>query len=426
MMLPRRSPLAFAVAASVSLSLTGCGDADTPTEDQSKIIRPVKTVVVGATGPSFQRRYPAVVLPSKQVELSFRVTGQITKLPIRAAMQVKQGDVIAQLDARDFKSEVTRLESQLDQSSAQLSQMKAGARSEDAASLQASIDAAQAQVTAAEQQIKRSRALYRKQIVTRARLEQDQQALDVAIAQLKTAKLELQKGKAGARVEEIAAQEAVIKGFETQLQSAIDALSDATLRAPFSGIIAKRNVDNFANVQAKEAIAMLQKLETLDLTFDVPGPDVTKLAARKDTIDAVAKLDSLPGQSFKAKLIEFSTQADPATQTFRARITITPPKDVAILPGMVGQAILTDTKGGSASLAVPLNAVASEPDGKAFVWLVTQPDNKLVKRPIITGPASGSNMLVTDGLAAGEVLVTAGLSSLKQDMVVRPITKIGE
>ncbi len=420
-----RAP-AFVGVAATTLMLAGCGGSDDEASGASKIVRPVKTVVVGATGPSFRRTYPAIVLPSKQVELSFRVNGRITELPIRAAMEVKEGDVIAQLDLRDFKAEATRLESQLNQAKAQLAQMKAGARSEDAAVLQAGVDAAEAQVRAARQQIKRTRPLYRKRFVAKARLDQDQEVLDVALAQLKTAKLELQKGRAGARVEEVAAQEAVIKGFQTQVQSALDALSDATLRAPFAGIIAKRSVDNFANVQAKEAIATLQKLDTLDLTFAVPGPDVPKLAARKSTMSSVAVLDSLPGQSIEARFVEFSTEADPATQTYRARMTITPPKDAVILPGMAGQVVMTDAATGTAGLVVPLGAVASEPDGKTFVWVVSKPANKVSRRPVKIGAASGANVLVSDGVVAGDVLVTAGLGSLQENMIVRPITRIGE
>ena len=83
----------------------------------------------------------------------------------------------------------------------------------------------------------------------------------------------------GARSEEVAAQEAVIDGLELAISTARANVADAGLRAPFGGIIARRLVENFANVQAKEPIAVLQKLEPLSLSFDVPGPDVSELAA---------------------------------------------------------------------------------------------------------------------------------------------------
>ena len=89
--------------------------------------------------------------------------------------------------------------------------------------------------------------------------------------------------------------------------------------------IAKREVGNFANVQANETIVELQNLDTVDLIYDVPGPDIPALAAREEALVTVAQIDSLPGESFVARQVEFATRADPATQTFRGRVAITPP-----------------------------------------------------------------------------------------------------
>ena len=77
--------------------------------------RPVKTVVVKAKPAEIRRVYPAVILPGREVELSFRVSGQIVELPIRGALRVEKGDVVAQLDTRDFETELARLKSQLAQ-----------------------------------------------------------------------------------------------------------------------------------------------------------------------------------------------------------------------------------------------------------------------------------------------------------------------
>jgi len=414
------------------LSLAVLAGCDGPTGEQSSekntIIRPVKTVVVKAGNNSLQRTYPATVLASNEAELSFRVSGRIVELPIRASQKVKKGDVIAQLDKRDFKSEVDRLSSQIDQAKAQLAAMVAGARTEDVAALKAGVSAASAQYSSAQKQMQRTRTLFKKGIVAKARLEQDQSAADVAKAQLEAAEQDLKKGKAGSRVEEVAAQEATIKGAETQLNAAEDALSDTPLRAPFDGIIAKRNVENFTNTQANQAIAVLQALKSVDLAFDVPAPDIPKLAARKETLNSVVRLDSVPGKTFVAKLVEFSTQADTSTQTYRGRVSIAPSEDIAILPGMAGTLEISDASanGDAKTYLIPATAIASEPDGTPFVWLVSRSDNKVAKRTITLGEATGSDVIVRDGLNTDDIIVTAGISALLPDMTVRPISKIGE
>ncbi len=409
----------------MTLFLVGCIEADDD-KTQSNIIRPVKTVIIKAVNTTSEHSYPATVLPSKQVDLSFPVSGKIVKLPVKASQKVKKGDIIAQLDIRDFEAEVARLESQIDQANAQLNGMKAGARKEDIASLNAKISAVEAKVKAAKDQLGRSQALFKKGIVTKAKLDQDQTNLSVAEADLKTAKQELIKGQAGSRAEEVEAQEAAIKGLESQLKKAKNNLSDATLRAPFDGVVATRDVENFSNTQAKEKIATLQYLATLDVSFDVPGSDVTKLAANEKRITSIVILNNIPKKEFTARLVEFSTKADPATQTYRGRVSITPPAGVAILPGMTGRIILRNKLRKSSSINIPLSAIASDADGKPYVWVVNPSGNKVEKRVVKTGEATGSNITVFSGLKIGDIVATAGVSQLQSGMVVRPVTKIGD
>lgn len=408
-----------------AVSLAGCDQPeDQSSKSDSPIVRPVKTIVVEKAGSVFQRSYPAVVLPAKQVELSFRVSGRIVELPIRAAMQVKKGDVVARLDTRNLESDVAGLESKLQEAGAQLSAMTSGARSEDIASLQAGVEAAAAKVKSARGQSERTGQLFERGFETRAKLESDVSNLEVAEAELRAREQDLKKGQAGSRREEVEAQEAVIKGLEAQLKAAKDNLSDATLRAPFDGIIARRDVDNFANIQSGKSVALQQQLDTLELTFDVPGPDVVRLA-RIETLTRV-RLDAIPDRDFEANLVEFSTQPDPATQTYQARVSISPSGDVAILPGMAGRVIVTGTPTESSNVTVPATAIAAEPDGRAFVWIVTQPDNKVTKGPVETGEATGADVFVRVGLEPGDIVVTAGVSQLQPDMVVRPVSKIGD
>ncbi len=406
--------------------LAGCDQAEEQADvSKATPIRPVKTITVRPTVSKFQRTYSAVVLPSQEVELSFRVSGRIIELAIRAGLEVQNGDIVAQLDTRDFKTEITQLESQLEQAKAQMQVMTSGARAEDIASLQAAVAAVQAQVDAAKDQVARSRQLFDRRVVAKARLDNDLTSLRVAEAGLKAKEQELIKGQAGARQEDVIAQEAVIRGLKSQLKSLNDKLSDATLRVPFDGIIAIRKVENFSNIQAEEAIATLQNLSSPNLTFDVPGPDVYKIAKIKE-LDVKVVLDSIPGREFETTRGEFSTQADAATQTYRARVAIQNPDGEPILPGMTGSLVVTARQEGTAVFVLPISAIASEADGKPFVWIVNTENNKTARRGVVTGQASGANIVVSDGLEEGDVVVTAGISALQESMVVKPVSAIGE
>ncbi|PLW76534.1 efflux RND transporter periplasmic adaptor subunit [Cohaesibacter celericrescens] len=398
----------------ITLALASCSQ-ETETQKET-VIRPVKVITVASEQVAEEKGYPAIVLPSQQVELSFRTAGQVIELSAKASASVKKYDVIAKLDTRDLETKISGLESQLLQAQAQLSALTSGARKEDIASLNANVVASEAQMEVARNQWERSLNLFKKGIIAKAKLDQDKGQYDVAAAQLEAVKQELIKGKSGGRQEDVAAQQAVIGGIEANLKSAKDNLSDATLRAPFDGIVARREVDNFANIQAKQTIAILQRLSKLELSFDVPGPDVAKIDTNATPAISV-KLDSIEDVTFKANLVEFNTQANSATQTFSGRVSIEQPDGAIVLPGMTGIVVLTQPHGTSSKLSIPGTALAVEPSGEKYVWIVS---NDTVKKQLVSvGKAMGSLLEITDGLSGGEQVVTAGVSFLQNGMKVR-------
>lgn len=385
--------------------------------------RPAKVEKAQVSETVFTRRYPAVVKPSQETELSFRVSGRVIELPIRASMQVSQGDIIARLDPRDFETQISQLASQLDQANAQLRALRSGARPEEISALEAGIDAVQAQVNQAREQVARSRELIKGGVITNAKLDQDETALQIAEAELRAKLEELAIARSGGRQEEVDASEAAIRGLDIQIQTANDNLADATLRAPFDGTIARRDIENFTNVQAGSTVILLQKLSTVVMEFDVPGADVIRFAG-SDDVTSMATFDALPGVSFDAELVEFSTEADASTQTYRGRVAVVIPEGFSVLPGMVGNVIGSMNESAAAMVTVPLTAVGANADGSAFVWVLNE-SNTVTKRVIILGDAGGARIAVADGLTGDETVVTAGVTQLQDGMAVRPISKVG-
>ncbi len=392
-------------------------------QERDNTARPAKVEQVQSSETIFKRRYPAIVQPSQEAVLSFRVSGRVVELPIRASVSVNEGDVIARLDPRDFETQIEQLTSQLDQANAQLRALRAGARDEEISALEAGVDAVQAEVERARDQASRSRSLYEKDLVAAAKLDQDETALRVAEAELRAKLEELSIGRSGGRQEEVEAAEAAIRGLNTQIQTARDNLSDATLRAPFNGIVARRDIENFTNVQAGQDVILLQKLSTVIMEFDVPGSDVIRFAGAKDVTTEVT-INALPGKVFSAELVEFSTEADASTQTYRGRVAVIIPEGASVLPGMVGSVIGETNDNAIPAVTVPLNAIGANPDGSTFIWIV-QNDNTVTKRTVKLGDTRATSVVVSDGLKGGETVVTAGVTQLQEGMAIRPISKVG-
>ncbi len=397
------------------------------TQNGANAARPAKVHTVVASSSTLQRVYPAIVFPSQEVELSFRVSGRLVELPIKASDIVAQDGIIARLDTRDFEAEVRRLKSQLDQAQAQLIVLRTGARPEEIASLEASVAAASAQLDQAKEEYERTQKLVEREVVSTAQLQQREAAFRVAEAELDTRIEQLAIGRSGGRPEEILAAEASIRGLETQIQSARDNVSDATLRAPFAGTIARRFVENFRNVQAGESIALIQNLDTVEIGYDLPGADIVAMSSIGfDEIESVVVFEAMRDVEVQADLVEFSTQADAATQTYRGRLSVTPPEGMVVLPGMVARVIIRAAAEPEPKLTVPLSALDSAPDGSPFVWQVNVSDNTVSRQPVDLGSVSKDGAIVNAGLSAGAMVVTAGLSGLQDGMTIRPVTKIGD
>ena len=89
--------------------------------------------------------------------------------------------------------------------------------------------------------------------------------------------------------------------------------------------------------------------------------------------------------------------------------------------------ILTVTAGGetTSEILIPVSALAANTDGSAFVWVVSN-DNKVSKRPVVTGDARANLVTIKEGLTEGELIVVAGLSALQDSHSIKPITIVGD
>ena len=207
------------------------------------------------------------------------------------------------------------------------------------------------------------------------------------------------------------------------------ALNDTYLRAPFGGKVAKRFVQNFEDVNAKQPIISLQDTAMIEVVVNAPERIIAGARGPADgsRATAVAVFDSVPGQEFQLSIKEFATEADPQTQTFEYVLIMPQPKNANILPGMTATVIVT-AKGVTdeePSYLIPAVAVFANEAGVPQVWLVDPNDNTVHSREVQTDELVGSeNIRITKGLKNGDMIAVAGVSVLREGMQVRPVDKI--
>lgn len=217
---------------------------------------------------------------------------------------------------------------------------------------------------------------------------------------------------------EVAAAEVKIR------QKAVD---DTVLRAPFDGVMSRKLVEDFANVQAKQPVLIFEDPSTMEIKVSVPERDLAARSAKHDTPEQITRriqpkviVTSLPDRVFPARLEELATTADPATRTFEATFVFDPGKDVTVLPGMTAKVIVTLKAEASqaAEVAIPARAAVADPNGQAAVWIV-KPDDSVEMRPVTLGPLRGDEVFVRKGLANGDTVVVSGMGELRPGMKVR-------
>jgi RND family efflux transporter MFP subunit len=393
-------------------------------EPAREVIRPVKMLTAAAAGSEREISFPGRVRASRRVELSFKVSGPLMELPAEEGQAVKKGGLLARIDPRDFETRILGIESRIGEAKAQLGAMETGARPEDLAILEAEVEAAKAVRLNAEQQYLRYRDLYVKRQVSKADFDRYKSEFDMASAQLATSEQNLEKGRTGARAEDIEAQRARIRGLEADLKGARDALGDTFLKAPFDGLVARRFVDNFTEVRAKEQIVSFQDISRVEILVDVP--EMTMATVRGGEVETSAKFASAPDRSFGLTLKEFATDADPRTQTFQVVLEMPQPEGIIILPGMTATVSGQARRGEGVPIVVPVSAVFANETGGSQVWIVSRETMTVEMREVVTGELTGTEGIeVRGGLDPGETIAVTGVTQLRKGDRVRDLAEEG-
>jgi RND family efflux transporter MFP subunit len=409
--------------AAISILSTGCGEVPAKVE----VERPVKTLVLGDTAVGASRAFPGTTRAADRAELSFRVSGPLVELPIYESKEVRKGEVLAQIDPRDFRTSVENLEASLASLQAERRGMNQ-ARPEDIRRLEANLGAAKARLLEAEASFRRYQRLYENDNISKAEYDERRAARDVAVADVSRAEEELSIGQQGARVEDIEAMDARIRGVEASLRQAKDDLADSSLRAPYDGVVAQRFVDNFEFVQAQESILSLQNISVMELVAQVPETIIARarrddgLASQADSPEFYALFPSLPGQRITANVTEVAAQADPVTRTYAVTFQLPQPEEGTILAGMTGEVYAQAREGSAVGFSVPVSSVFTDENGATCVWLLNEQTMTPDKAVVELGDLIGGSAMLLAGVSEGDTVITAGASYLHEEQRVRIIT----
>lgn len=195
---------------------------------------------------------------------------------------------------------------------------------------------------------------------------------------------------------------------QTQLVNA--QLAKTSIRAPFSGTIGLRNISPGTYVTPETLITTLVNSGQVKITFSIPEKYATQMKAGSQITFTVAGTNDI----YKAKVYALEPAVEVATRTLRVRALAENP-DGKLLPGTFANVSLPLEKINDA-LLVPTEAIVPVQDGKK-VFVAVNGKAKEVK--VQTATRTDKDILVLDGLKAGDTVITTGVLTLKDDAPVK-------
>jgi len=394
-----------------------------------------------------------------QVMLNFGQSGTVRQLYVQVGDKVKQGQVLADLDATDLQLSLAMSQVALNQQQAKYDQTKAGPLASDLAAARAALDSTQANYEAA---VRKSGVNDAQVIVARSGLDKATVALqkaqaesDIAIANhvtdasllsslnaaLQQAKIDLASAQANYNIQianindtgvrsaasalesakssldklqtsptpqDLQIAQAQLESVRISLQQTQYKLRNAQIIAPFDGIVTQINIDNFFSVGPTSQAIQISDLNKLQVTVNMAEVDIGKVKIGQPvniTMDALPDRPTLKGAVDQIALVAVIQSG---VVNYPVVVTLIDPDPSVIKTGMTANvAIVVDRR--DSVLLVPNRAIRTVA-GRRTVQVV-RPVIGTVPAQITVGLANDTQTEVLSGVNEGDLVAISGTAA---------------
>jgi membrane fusion protein (multidrug efflux system) len=341
-----------------------------------------------------------------------QVQGYLIKQNYREGDFVRQGQVLFEIDPREFQAALEQAQAVLNQAKGTVDQANAALEK-----AKAEVAVQEARWTTAKANLARIKPLAEQNAVSKKDLD------DATGLELST-RSAVEAAKAGVSVAEanIVAAKAQVLGAQAAVEKAQLNLSFTKITSPIDGIsgIAKAQIGNLVGPGSLEELTTISTVNPIKCYISLSEQEYLQMRGGRERRAAKVPLELiLTDGSTYPKKGEFSfadRQVDVRTGTIRVATVFPNPQNL-LRPGQFSRvrAEMGIKKG---ALAIPQRAV-TEVQGKYMVAVVG-PENKVAIRPVKAGARVGQLWVVDEGLKAGEKVVAEGTQKVRDGMAVSP------
>jgi RND family efflux transporter MFP subunit len=381
----------------------------------------------------------------ESADLFAKIPGYLKTQNVDIGSKVKQGEVVAELEAPELDRDVDLMKASLIQAQAEVLQMQARRKTAEAdlKAAEASISKAEADVSRwtaersfREKEYQRFKELGQNQSVQAAIVDEKLFQFQSVDSGLKSAESAIEAARqlalaSKARVEladaDLAYSKAKAGVAEAGLAKSKEMAAYTKIVSPYDGIVTSREFHRgeFVRAAGQGATAPIMRIARTDLirvVTQIPDRDV-RLAHAGDKV--TIEFDALPGKEFTGTLSRVAHSEDIATRTMRAEADL-PNPGMAILDQMYGR-IKIDLEPASTGMTLPSSCLVGDvKDSRGKMFVVKDNTVKLVT--VIIASDNGREVEVLSGLAPTDVVVMrapAGLSEGTAVVTVPGTTEAG-
>jgi RND family efflux transporter MFP subunit len=324
----------------------------------------------------------------------------VARVLVEEGQAVAKGQVLAELDATDYRNAYDAAQGQADAALAADRKAQKGPRSQELE--QARIDYEQWQ-----DQYNRMKFLYDHKSLPandfkkiEAGYQAAQQRYDMA--------------RQGTRAEDKEGASAQFRAAAAQMHEAGKRLADCRLRAPIAGFVGMRRIDVGDTVGAGTPVISVLDLNPVKVRVAIPEAEIGKV---REGARATVTIPSLDGRQFEGTVEVVGVASDPASRTYTAKIAVPNPARL-LRAGMVSEARIYSSSMVNA-ITVPGDAIVRDPKGVTHVYVYSPGQQRVYARRVDVGALIDNEVEILSGLSGDEQVVVAGQQNVREGSPAR-------
>ena len=275
----------------------------------------------------------------QRVTIASEIRGRVARIAIEEGMNVKAGDLVAQIDPREYELTLDRLRADLSASQKEYKKAQEGLRQEDKDRLDAKTRAAQSSLDLAKIELGRTKQLVDQEVLAQSALDSAEDKVSQAIETLVASQAEQAAGMKS-RSEDIEKLESEMQAIRKQVAVAELNLSKVNIVAPFEGVIIAKEIEQGAIADSGTAIVRMIGSSRLKAVLEVPQNYRNKLKKLKKAHFFVKELGvKFNYQNNLARLVRVIPDANIYSGNIKVQIDL-PDPDPGMFPGLTLESTL--------------------------------------------------------------------------------------